>query len=1784
MATEAPAGPRTGKWKTKALLDAGAMVDHYKIIRRIGLGGMGEVYLARDLRLGRPVAIKLMSVFESALVEQFMLEAQATARLNHPHIVTVYDIGEIAGSPYLALEYLEGRTLADRRREHSFGIGELLRTGLAIADALAAAHREGILHRDLKPSNILFPKDGRLRVVDFGLAKMLVSSELAQTDPLMDALPEVTAPTVANPAPLVPPPRPAVPDVDGATVATDDEPPTELVPATRVDPSLFDDGEPRTAHSVYRTGIAFAGTPPYMAPEQWVQIDTRATDIWALGIILYELVCGERPYAGPDDVLRYLICSPDPVPMPPAFRDIPGELAACIMSCLKKRPEERPSAEEVIALLEPMVQRGRLPTSVEGNPFRGLLAFTEQHADLFYGRDDEITAFLERLHGDVIVPVVGPSGAGKSSFVRAGVIPRLREQGKWHILRFRPGNQPIDTLADRLLAGDSTGSVVTAHGSTRDSRTQRLPRRGTADASDARELARELRETPGRLAVALGELAERTGSRVLLLVDQLEELYTLVEDEGEREAFMDAITSAADDPLEPVRVVFTLRDDFVGRVAVGRRAREVLGRVALLGPPGPEALRQTLLGPLAATGYGFDDPALPDEMIRAVQGEPASLPLLQFAMRLLWERRDVQRKLLLRAEHDAIGGVAGALAAHADVVIESLDPERIRLARDLLLRLVTSEGTRRVVPRPRLLDGLGPEAGEVLDRLIEARLLAVRRGHGPEEDARVELAHESLIVAWQRLAWWLEDSREERRAVGELSQAAELWQRRGRREDELWQGDALAEAQRTLGRVAPPLVPEVARAFVAAGLERHTRGARRRRRTRIIATAALVLVALGSLEAAWLLARKERAARAAEERAETERAQVLVESARAAYARRDPLQARSKVRSALEIRDSAAGRALWGQLGREPLIWTKSVSAHVYQTRFSPDGKTLAVAAQSKLVYLLDTTTLEARVLQGHGDQVLSVAFAPDGKQLASASWNGEIFLWDLATERSLPLTRDGGEFTKIAYSPDGRRLYAVGRDGGLRSWELAGDQVVRAVQVGKLASASFARDASAVGFTTGGEDAAVWRLPDFTAVRTFHRDGSRTSAVAVAPGGRLLAWGEQDGAVRVWSSETGKEVSSFHGHNGKVTGLGFDPTGARLASISMDLTLRMWDLESGRELFAISGTGTFANGIEFDAAGERMTTGGLDISMWAADGAGTRPATGHQSAIYGLAFTPDGKTLATADIEGVIRVWDVATGTARCTFRGHEGEMRAAAINPRGDLLATGGWDRIIRLWSLPSCAPAGVLEGHERRVFDLSFSPDGDWLLSAAEDDTARLWRVATRSNEVTLRGHTGAVSRAAFSPDGSQIATAGWDGAVWLWTRDGKGRQIYRGEQQLDGIAYSPDATRLAIAGADGVARLWDGTSWREVSRFAGRYYDLAYHPDGRRLLLAASDRTAHVVDLETGKRSTLSGHHGEVNSIAVDPTGAVIATASDDWTVRTWRADSGQPLWHSVGLIGDETFGQRGWLKAGERTTTPGRAAWRQAIEQRARSAAASGERLCMTTWQGRLEVWDRSSDRRLYERRGAGRVIAGPGGCLTLEGESAELHTPTGTLIIASGATAIASDPDGWLVADGDRVVVFEPAGAERVRFPGGVGVTSLVRSSGALVLGYRDGILERRQNGRSLLFDETPASRVTALARGPVPGTVLAGFANGAVGMWDLESGKRLESMQLHGLVDSVAVEGGRLHAATDLGDHAAYDLAVFRADYCPLLRRIWREVPTQWGAGVPQARPPPADHRCAGQ
>ena len=967
----------------------------------LGQGGMGEVYLARDTKLGRKVALKFIrpAMLEAERAkERFMFEARATAKFNHQHIVTVFAVGEHEGRPYLALELLDGQTLRERMHERhapvvkqSHGLHETARIGAAIADALTEAHAAGILHRDLKPANVVIPSDGRLRVVDFGLATAMKTD----TDP-----------------------------VGGSDLRST------------------------------------AGTPAYMAPEQWRGHEsTPATDVWALGVILFELCAGRRPYQEQQQAydLAQAVCDSAATPTVDEFAAIPPRMSELIARCLEKLQSKRPSAIEVRAALNDMLHRRSAARDGDESPFRGLMPFGARDAGLFFGRDAEIAAFLERMRLQPVLPIVGPSGAGKSSLVQAGVIPRLHEQERWLVITLRPSSRPFHALsaalerarhsfsnrqsAEALAAteqapgsfsdkqsADPLAATEQAPGSFSDKQsadplaaTEQAPDSfsgeqsaeapatpGRDDEASTPDVADELRKAPRLLSMRLRALAERDSTRVLLFVDQLEELFTLVEDEETQRAFLEGICTAADDPSDVVRAVFTIRHDFLDRLASSPEARDTLAGVTIVQRPSVDALKQILSRPIDEVGFSYEEHELVDEMIASVAGEPACLPLLQFAAQMLWDGRDSERRMLLRAVYERIGGVEGALATHADGVLVGLSPSELLLAQQLLLRLVTPEHTRKTALRELALEGLDEGADDVLKRLVGARLVTVAKAEAGEQ-VRLELAHESLIRNWSTLSRWLDAGHEELSFLAELGQAAELWDRRGRRGEELWRGAPLLEAAARLGAVTSP-VPQLVSSFIDVA----QRGdAERQRRRRLSVAGAMLILAVMAAVFAYQRREADFQRERAEERealAEQRRGQGLLEGAREALNSGRMLEARAKLRGALEVSDSALSRALWWQLSGEPLQWRMPLGAIAYGVAFAPDGRSVAVACQDRALYLLDVDTHQARILRGHDDQVFAVAFSPDGKRLASGSWSGEIRLWDVAS---------GGEIRVLAGHTD---------------------------------------------------------------------------------------------------------------------------------------------------------------------------------------------------------------------------------------------------------------------------------------------------------------------------------------------------------------------------------------------------------------------------------------------------------------------------------------------------------------------------------------------------------------------------------------------------------------------------------------------------------------------------------------------------------------------------------------------------------------------------------------------
>jgi WD40 repeat protein len=288
------------------------------------------------------------------------------------------------------------------------------------------------------------------------------------------------------------------------------------------------------------------------------------------------------------------------------------------------------------------------------------------------------------------------------------------------------------------------------------------------------------------------------------------------------------------------------------------------------------------------------------------------------------------------------------------------------------------------------------------------------------------------------------------------------------------------------------------------------------------------------------------------------------------------------------------------------------------------------------------------------------------------------------------------------------------------------------------------------------------------------------------------------------------------------------------------------------------------------------------------------RVLVGHTDWVRAVAFSRDGKTLASASDDRTVRLWHVPTGAERAQLEGHTGGVWAVAFSPDGETLASAGDDGTVRLWAVTAGAQRAQLDGHTDWVRAVAFSPDGETLASASDDRTVRLWHVPTGGERAELEGHTDWVRAIAFSPDGEMLASAGDDRTVRMWavTTGIQRAQLDARTGEVQAVAFSPDGETLAGAGADGTVRVWDvrtGAKRAQLDRHTGELQAVAFSPDGETLASAGSDATVRVWDLAI--RAQLDGHTDWVRAVAFSPDGDTLASAGDDRTVRVWDVARG-----------------------------------------------------------------------------------------------------------------------------------------------------------------------------------------------------------------------------------------------------------------------------------------------------
>jgi len=647
--------------------EPGLSVRGYEIRDRLGERGSGVLYRAFQPSVGREVAIKVIRpelADDPVFIQRFEAEAQLVARLEHPHIVPLYDYWREPGAAYLVMRYMRGGTLRDRLAEGPLVDEALGRMVDQVGAALEAAHLAGVTHGDVAASNVLVDEAGNFYLADFEIATM------------------------------------------------------ELVGAAS--------GGPRA-------------TIPERAP---------VADVADLAVTVAQAATGRTDpisdlLVGMDPALAAVLADATSADGSPGYVDA-GALRQALATVLRTDERERTPV-------------------IDENPYKGLRSFEPSDARDFFGRDRFVERIVARLgRAGVqgrIVAVVGPSGSGKSSVVKAGLLPALRDgaapgSAHWFAVEMTPGAHPFEALesALRTVAVNPPASLLELL----------LGERGINRAVD--------------------RVLPADNAPLLVVVDQFEELFTHSPPDTTAR-FLDALVEAVHSDRSRVKFVLTLRADFYDRPLRHRGMGELL-RIGteVLTPMSPDELERAVSGPAERVGARVE-PALVGELVAAVVDRPVALPLLQYTLTEVFDRR--LGDTLTVSAYRELGGISGALVDRAEALYADLAAEEQRSAQQVFLRMVTlgegSGDTRRRVLLSELtaMTDVGPFASRVVDTFGRHRLLAFDRDPVTREPT-VEISHEALLTTWARLRRWIDDARSDIRAERALAEAAREWVQNGR--------------------------------------------------------------------------------------------------------------------------------------------------------------------------------------------------------------------------------------------------------------------------------------------------------------------------------------------------------------------------------------------------------------------------------------------------------------------------------------------------------------------------------------------------------------------------------------------------------------------------------------------------------------------------------------------------------------------------------------------------------------------------------------------------------------------------------------------------------------------------------------------------------------------------------------------------------------------------------------------------------------------------------------------
>ncbi|NET14194.1 MAG: WD40 repeat domain-containing protein, partial [Okeania sp. SIO1H6] len=961
-------------------------------------------------------------------------------------------------------------------------------------------------------------------------------------------------------------------------------------------------------------------------------------------------------------------------------------------------------------------------------PYRGLFTFGLEDAEYFFGRDVFIEELYQATQTKRFIPVLGASGSGKSSVIFAGLVPRLLTEENWLFTHFRPGTDPFYSLAQALIplyAPDLN------------------PTQLIIQADELSNYLKDTKKTNQLLKVFEQIQHNHPQNRTLLIADQFEELYTLCSDEQTRRKFLDILLNTfqffnEQSSLSTV-LVATMRVDFLGNVLAYPPLADILrnGDVKIRSMNEKE-LREIIEKPAQKLGVNFEA-GLVESIFKDIDKEPGNLPLLEFALTELWQKRQGQQ--LTHKAYKEIGQVSGALTRYADEKYRQLKPKEQQQVHRIFVQLVRpgegTEDTRRVATKAELNEN----NWNLVKKLADARLVVTNRRvvtreqensseqQQKTEQETVEVVHEALIRNWGKLKGWMQEDREFRAWQERMRGTMLHWRKMSQDEGLLLRGAALIQAEEKLKERQEEL-SEGEQEFIRLSQEQQEKEQKQKQRQRQQIFGGLVAF---SVIVSFLAIR----AVIGEKNAQMQAELTTLASRFASDKSLDTL-----------IEGIRLGKNL-----NNGSWWVET------------DNLIRGTVLLQQMVYGVK----EYNRLEGHKDGVFTVAFSPTENLIVSGGRLGEVKLWKPDGTMIDTLKEDGGMIRSIAFSPDGNLIAAGNSAPGFLLWKKIGNQF-EASQPWEKAStfniAVFSPNENLIALSGWKGKVELWDTKEGNLKQPLNVGNSEVESVAFSPNGELIASADREHIVRLWRTNDGKLVCSqpIKGYN-----VAFTPNGQLMTDSKEGV--KFWNPQNCKlihflqdKIFSFS----LSSGVAFRSTDKLIASGdGKTVLLWKPDGRLVDTLIGHNDDIWSVAFSYKGDLIASASLDGTVKLWK-PDGNAVTTLEGFR-----VAFNPQSNLIASITFEDTIKLWKSDGNLD-GNLKDAGRNIRDLAFSPDGKLIASISEEGIIKIWNTEDRT-ELALREDC-PVNTSAAKDDAATAHSAGEDGL----TRPVDGRHCPRNQE--------------------------------------------------------------------------------------------------------------------------------------------------------------------------------------------------------------------------------------------------------------------------------------------------------------------------------------------------------------------------------------------------------------------